>query len=476
LKKTNFHQPAALPFLFLTEMWERFGFYTVQGLLIIYMTQYFHFPDNQSYTILGIFTALAYISPLAGGFLANRILSYRIAIFWGGLFLAFGYFLLALPYPSLLFYPALAVIVVGNGLFKPNISSLLGTQYLAHDPRRESGFTIFYIGINIGIVLSGCSGYVKDVYGWRASFALASIGLLIGLITFYYGWRFIKDPQANLRPRFQLKLKLFIYCLLAIAGVNLLLNVNEIAIWLLPCIGLVLLVYLTVLTLQQTTEYKQRMLTLNILIISSIVFWTLFLQLFYSANLFVERLVEKNLFGIPLTTTVFYASQGLFIIILGPFFAWLWHALSHKNKNPALIHKFMFGIFFAGLSFLVLSMSTLFPNAAEHVHPLWIFTAYFLVTIGELCLSPIGLSAVTTLAPRHLVGFMMGVWFVATGFGGILAGWIAKLSSVPDEVTTPAGKLLIYQFAFLHYAYLAFIVAIFLFFLQMGMKRIYSQV
>jgi POT family proton-dependent oligopeptide transporter len=214
------------------------------------------------------------------------------------------------------------------------------------------------------------------------------------------------------------------------------------------------------------------MIVLNTLIISSIVFWMLFLQLFNSANLYVERLVDKQLFGLQLTTTVFYASEGIFIIVLGPLFAWLWQTLAHNNKNPSPVTKFVLGIFFTGLGFLVLGLSTLFPNSQNLINPLWIFLAYLLITIGELLISPIGLSAVTSLAPARLIGMMMGIWFVATGFGGLFAGWIAKLSSVPDVHASLTQKLAIYQSAFLEYAYLAFIIAIILLFMQFGMKRI----
>ncbi|VVC76833.1 Dipeptide and tripeptide permease A [Aquicella siphonis] len=464
--------PKVLPFLFLTEMWERFGFYVAQGLLVLYMTRFYGFSDDLSYTISGIFAGLVYISPFIGGFLADRMLGYQTAILWGGLFLVFGYALLALSSHAALFYPALATIIIGNGLLKPNISSLLGTQYATDDPRRDSGFTIFYIGINIGAALSGLSGYVKNAFGWQITFALASLGMVIGLITFLNGIRFIKNTQTLKPVSFRLKLQLLFYCLLAIAGVSLLFKINVLANWLLPATGIILLVFLIVLTLQQNAEYRKRMIVLNTLIISSIVFWMLFLQLFNSANLYIDRLVDKNLFGLQLTTTVFYASESVFIILLGPFFAWSWQTLAHNNKNPSPITKFVLGIFCAGLGFLVMGISTHFSDAAGLINPLWIFFAYLLITIGELLLSPIGLSAVTLLAPPNLIGMMMGIWFVATGFGGIFAGWIAKLSSIPDAAASTAQKLAIYQAAFYDYAYLAFFIAIALFFVQIGMKKI----
>lgn len=469
LKSTH---PKILPFLFLTEMWERFGFYVAQGLLVLYMTQYFGFSDDMSYSISGIFSGLVYISPFIGGFLADRLLGFTTAIIWGGLFLVTGYALLALSSTLPFFYPALATIIIGNGLLKPNISSLLGTQYASNDPRRESGFTIFYIGINIGAAISGLSGYIRNAYGWETTFSLASIGMVIGLVTFFAGLKYIKKPQVLKPVPRKLKYQLFLYCLLAIIGVNFLLKINVLTNWLLPGAGIVLLVFLIVLTLQQDAEYRKRMIVLNLLIISSIVFWTLFLQLFNSANLYVERLVDKQLFGLQLPTTVFYASEGIFIILLGPLFAWLWQTLAYHHKNPSPVTKFVLGILFTGLGFLVLAMSTSFLNSENLINPLWVFSAYLLITIGELLISPIGLSAVTILAPARLIGMMMGIWFVATGFGGIFAGWIAKLSSVPDIHASLAEKLAIYHSAFRDYACLAFIIAILLFFVQLGMKRI----
>jgi POT family proton-dependent oligopeptide transporter len=452
-------------------MWERFGFYVAQGLLVLYMTEYYGFSDNISYTINGIFSGLVYISPFVGGYLADKFLGFKTAIVWGGLFLVMGYVLLALSTTTFLFYPALATIIIGNGLLKPNISSLLGTQYATHDPRRDSGFTFFYIGINIGAALSGLSGYIRNSFGWHITFALASTGMIIGLIVFFSGLKYITNTQklAPLNKKF--KFQLFIYCILAIIGVCLLLRVYALANWLLPGAGIVLLVFLTVLTMRQNAEYRKRMLVLNTLIISSIVFWMLMLQLFNSGNLYVDRLVDKNLFGMQLTTTVFYASEGVFIILLGPLFAWSWDVLGRHAKNPSPVTKFMLGIFFAGLGFLVLGFSTLFPNSENLVSPLWIFSSYLLITIGELLLSPIGLSAVTLLAPPHLIGMMMGIWFVATGFGGLFAGWIAKLASIPSPTTTVAAKLAIYQHAFFDYAYLAFFVAIALFFIQLSMRK-----
>jgi proton-dependent oligopeptide transporter, POT family len=470
------HHPKALSFLFLTEMWERYGFYIVQGLLILYMTEYFKFSDNASYAILGVFTALVYISPILGGILADKILGFNTAVFWGGFFLIIGYAMLALPSVSLFFYPALATIILGTGLFKPNVSSLLGMQYQAHDTRRDSAFTIFYIGINMGIFLAGTtSGYVKEYFGWRTSFVTASIGLVIGLATFALGLKHVKNtlpPPLTDVNRLSFRIQFFLSCVLMIGILNYLLKIYSLANWLLPCLGIALLIYLTLLTLQQRPPYRKRMFALNMLIVSSAVYWMLYMQMFFSANLFISRLVDKHLLGFHLSTTVFYASESIFIILLGPLFAWSWHALGRNNKNPSPMSKFIFGILFAGLGFLLLATSIFFPNEQGLIYPLWVITSYLLITIGELLLSPIGLSAVTLLAPPHLVGMMMGIWLGAIGFGGIFAGWIAKLASVPDTVQTITGKLAIYQHAFFSYAYIAFFMALLLFLIQLGLKKV----
>ena len=269
---TKPRHPKILPILFLTEMWERFGFYVVQGLLVLYMAQFYGFSDNLSYTISGLFTGLAYLSPFIGGFLADKLLGFKTAIIWGGLFLVAGYTLLALFNTLVLFYPALATIIIGTGLLKPNTASVLGTQYSNNDTRRDSGFTLFYIGINLGGALSGVSGYMRNAFGWKVTFALASLGMLIGLMTFLYGMKNIKNTRHIKPASSKLKFQLFIYCLLAIIGVSFLLKINALAYWLLPCTGIMLLVFLVMLTLQQPPEYRSRMVTLNILIFSSIVF------------------------------------------------------------------------------------------------------------------------------------------------------------------------------------------------------------
>jgi POT family proton-dependent oligopeptide transporter len=476
----DYKQPEALPYLFLTEMWERFGFYVVQGMLVLYMSKSFGFSDDQSYTIQGAFTALAYIAPIIGGFLADRVLGFKTSIIWGGTFLSAGYFMLALPYTSL-FYLSLATIITGNGLFKPNISSLLGTLYEPGDPNRESGFTIFYIGINIGSFLAGISsGYIKDNFGWHAGFGLACAGLLLGLVIFSVGLKKIMtlkhNPLTALPPLKLLGKSVFMLCCIVITLLlSLLLQSSALSNWLFPAIGIFLLIFLLVLAVKQQPPYRQNLLLLTALIISSIVYWMFFLQIFFSANLFVERLVDRSWLGMHIPTTDFYALEAVFVILLGPAFAWSWSTLNLMNRNPPPFLKFILAIALAGCGFLTLSISTHFHGTENLVNPLWVVLAYLFITMGELLLSPIGLSAVTTLSPRHLTGMMMGIWFVALGFGGQFAGWLAKLSNIPETLTDPITQLVIYRGAFLDFFYIAIIISAALFFMQLILKRFFQH-
>jgi POT family proton-dependent oligopeptide transporter len=466
--------PRALPFLFLTEMWERFGFYVVQGMLVLYMTKAYGFSDDKSFTVSGMFAALAYISPLTGGFLADRVLGFKVAIVWGAGFLILGYALLAAPFPEL-FYWALATIIVGNGLFKPNISSLLGALYEQGDTARDAGFTIFYIGINLGVLLAGVSsGYIKDHFGWHAGFGLASVGLVIGLATFGLGVRVMGMNYASstlIKHKWLATHWFVLYCLVAIAFVTLLLRSDVLGTWFLPFVGVALLIFMFVLAARQPIEIRKGLFTLNILVVSSVIFWAIFLQMFLSTNLFIDRLIDRTVLGMTIPTTAFYALDSVFVILLGPLFAWSWSALNENNKNPSPVLKFVFAIVFAGLGCLALAASTHFAGENNLINPLWIVLAYLLITIGELLLSPIGLSAVTLLSPAHLAGLMMGIWFAALGFGGHVAGALAKIASIPESAQNPVAELPIYHQAFMDYAYLAFGIAVVLYGVHKVMSR-----
>lgn len=478
--------PKALPILFLTEMWERFGFYIVEGLLVLYMTQALGFSDSQSYAVLGGFTALVYIMPVFGGYIADKVFGFRVTIILGGLMLCAGYALLALSrflyqyvvdFPvfkndsHVFLYLSLGVVVIGNGFFKPNISSLLGKLYSKGDQLREVGFTIFYVGINLGVMLSTLLvGFVKNRWGWSVGFALASVGLLLGVIIFSSGLKLLKD--AGKKPEnltniawFTVLLQnkiIFTFTLIVLVAIaSFLLFQSQLAEIILYIVGVLLLLGLLFTAFLQERVVRNKFLALIILTLSSVVFWAIFFQLFFSLNLFISRDVNRDVFGFTIPTIAFISLESFFIIIIGPMMAALWRYLNLKNKNLSMPFKFALANLVIALAFLVLIIgaSTVSDNTSL-VNPLWIVAAYFLVTVAELLLSPLGLYAVTILSPPRLIGMMMGVWFVALGFGGDLAGVIAKFSSIPKNIPSRLQEVMLYRHAFSEYAYMALAVGV----------------
>lgn len=456
--------PPGLSVLFLTEMWERFGFYIIQGLLILYMTNYFHYDDNKGYTILGAFTALVYISPVFGGFVADYLLGFRKTIIIGNILLALGYALLVIPIEQV-FYPALAITVAGTGFFKPNISSFLGAFYKKDDPLRESGFTIFYMGINLGILFATTTvGFVQQKFGWHVSFAMAAVGILIGLATFLVGQKRLKKlgltpvTVKNSKVRKLLNnwnivgltiLLIFISFWLIKHG-----NMANLILW---CGSLALVAWLVYVGFSYPKIKRNKLLALIFLIITSIVFWSIYFQMFFSLNLFIERVVDRHWFGIEIPTIMFIGLESLFIFLLGPFFVWLWRTLHvHKIKISAGL-KFALATFAVGFAFVWVILG-IYLSGLNLVNPLWIVLAYLFVTVGELLLSPIGLALVTVLSPANMVGTMMGVWFVALGLGGKLAGIIATQSSIPSNITAFDAMKTFYLHAFGEYAAFALVV------------------
>lgn len=468
-------QPAALTVLFLAEMWERFGFYIVQGMLVLYLTQAFGWSDDKSYTLSGGFTAFVYISPIIGGYIADKILGFKSAILLGGVLLAVGYGLLALATRGEIFlYDALAVIIIGNGFFKPNIGSLLGTFYHAKDPRREAGFTLFYMGINLGTMFSTLSaGFVKDALGWAAGFGMASIGLVFGIISFLLGIKHLAGyGLAPVNIQRTSKLEVWLHSKTAVAAgiilgvpvLTLFLHKGGMATILLAAFAVILLILLFVFVYKQPTlQARRQMLALIFLTLIAVIFWAIFFQIFFSVNLFVERNIDRTFFGYSIPTVAFISFEAIFIVLLSPFLARFWIYCASINRNPSIPVKFFLSFLCMGTAFSILALSTHFQHADSLISPFWIPLAYLFITIGELLLSPIGLSAVTLLAAPRLVGMMMGVWLIAIGYGGKLAGVIAGFSSIPEGIKNKLLESQYYGDAFLKYAVISFIAAVVIF-------------
>lgn len=461
-------QPAVIPVFFATEMWERFGFYMIQSLLILYMTStIFDFSDSKSYSILGAFSAIAYITPILGGYVASRVLDYEHAITLGGFLLAIGYALLSLPHIDF-FYIALAVIAVGNGFFKPNISSYLGDFYRKNDPHREKGYTIFYVGINLGILLStSTSGYIVRYLGWHVPFLFASFGLLIGTITFVFGIYYLRNTNNFHRINPPIAHKNPLAIALVYIGAIVLTYVayeiirhrtfaDDLMLW----GGAALFSGLIIYAFRYDTSARNKLIACVILTLISIVFWAIYMQMFFSVNLFIQRAMDRQFFSLHLPTPLFLSLEAIYIVLLGPFIAMLWHALAKKNKNISIPMKFALAMFATATTFAIVYWGTRSMNVNGMTSMWFIVIAYLFLTIGELLLSPIGLAMVTVLVPQELIGLMMGLWFVALGLGEKLAGVIANYAAIPKDIQLITKMDLIYGDAFYHYAGMAFVVGV----------------
>jgi proton-dependent oligopeptide transporter, POT family len=469
-KAQSMKHPKALRYFFLTEMWERFGFYILSSILILYLTSQLDFTDSASYAILGEFTALAYIVPVLGGYLANNVLGYRVAILAGALLLFAGYAALAISASALLI--GLTLVIVGNGFLKPNISSFLGEFYGPNDPKREAGFTLFYIGINIGgITAPLVAGLVRDWLGSPACFAIASVGLLIAVITFRMSFRCMADKgfapkqtkkntpmiKALLQPQLLLLLAIAIVC------IRILLAYPAFTNKLLMVFGLVILCWLLYLSFKSHGDDRRHMIVLIVLIAASIVFWGLLFQIFFTVNLFVDRAVDRVVFGKHIPTSAFISLEAIFIISLGPLLAKLWektHKLAKFSSSP---FKFSYAMLALGIGMQLLVVAIHFSNGAGFVSPIWLVAFFFILTSGEMLLSPIGLAMVTELSPPRYTGIMMGIWFTALGYGGELSGFLAEKASIPEGLTDVHQLSHVYQASFQNSANLGYITFIILF-------------
>jgi len=463
-------QPQVLRYFFLTEVWERFGFYTIQTLLVLYMVSALNLSDSHAYTIIGEFTALAYIMPLLGGYLADHVLGYRFSIMLGGILLCLGYALLGV-YPESIF-SGLSLVILGNGLFKPNISSFLGQFYEENDARRDSGFTLFYIGINLGsFAASLLAGYMQQWLGWHACFAIASLGMLIGVITFRTSFSLLQNKGFSPRyPRFTqlpklLAFKPHLVLMLAaiIAALFTLLNFPEITTHILKVAGVILLIGLTTLALKQSRIERKRMTALIIMLLFSVIFWGLFFEIFFSVNLFTERAVNRTIGGFTIPAVAFIALESIFIVALGPLFSLLWKHINPKTRFMTTPFKFAYGLLFSAIAFETLAFAIQHTGVGTPINATWMILFYALFVFAELFLSPIGLSMITTLSPAKYVGLMMGVWFITLGYGGALSGLLAQEATIPETIVKLADQMQIYQYAFQHFATLGFIAFVILF-------------
>ena len=440
--------PKGLFICFATEMWERFSYYGMRALLILYLTKHWQFTDAASYLIYGAYTSLVYIMPVFGGMLADQILGSKKAVTYGAILLVFGHLGMTVESNEQIFYLSLALIVSGVGFLKPNISTMVGALYEEGDPRRDSGFTIFYMGINIGAFTATLlCGYLGEEVGWAYGFGAAGIGMLLGLIIFLWGQKYLEGLAEPPSEKYMTKVSGVSYENWAyISGVIMVLITwflvqnSQLVGQLLGGFGAIFIgAWLLYALFKCAPEERDRLIVVGILILFSLIFWALFEQAGSSLNILTDRGVDRVIFGWEVPASMFQSLNAGFIFTIAPLFALLWIALAKRNMEPSTPIKFSIGIVLVGLGFLALVYGMQSSEALQ-TGVIWIVLIYFLHTLGELCLSPVGLSSVTKLSPQRIVGFMMGMWFFASAAGNYVAGLIAK-GTAGDPVMLIAEKI-----------------------------------
>jgi proton-dependent oligopeptide transporter, POT family len=442
-----FGHPRGLSTLFFTEMWERFSYYGMRALLILFMTASaaeggLGFDTASAGAVYGLYTSMVYMACLPGGWIADRLIGQRRAVLWGGILIASGHFSMA--FPSLTtFYLGLLLIVLGTGLLKGNISVLVGTLYREGDNRRDAGFSLYYVGINLGAFLAPLvCGWLGQRVNWHAGFAAAGFGMVLGVIQYVLGSRHLGDgglkPAVSSADEYQANRRLALIIaglfatLVAVIGVGaytgaIPVTAAQVSDW----AGYFLLVvtagfFAWLLTSSSWTPgERKRLYAVTVFFLAAALFWSLFEQAGSTLNLFADRDTRTSVLGWEFPSSWFQSMNSMFVWSFAGVFAWLWLALGRRGKEPSTPIKFSLGLIFVGAGFGVLVVAANLAQNGVKVSPMWLTVTYLLHTFGELCLSPVGLSAMTKLAPARIAGLVMGVWFLATSVGNFIAGRLA---------------------------------------------------
>jgi proton-dependent oligopeptide transporter, POT family len=453
-KPLFFGHPYGLATLFFTEMWERFSYYGMRAILILFMTASvttggLGLDVATASVIYGLFTASAYLAALPGGWIADRFLGLQHAVFLGGLLISFGNALLVVP-SNAAFYLGLASIVAGTGLLKPNVSAIVGRLYTASDIRRDAGFSIFYMGINLGAFLSPLAcGYVAQRIYWRYGFALASIGMAVGVIQFTRGKRhlgnagsapivqkesdeYAHDKRSLITGGLAITTIFLVITFMGLRGMITAKSIGETSGIVLIAVVLAFFGWMF-LSANWTIAERKRLIVVAILFAASCIFWSVFEQAGSTLNLFAAEKTDNTISGFSMPGSWYQSINALFIVSLAPLFALLWIKL--RNSEPSSPAKFVLGLVLVGLGFVVLAFGAARAESGVRVSPLWLLVTYLLHTMGELCLSPVGLSAMTKLAPERVAGLMMGVWFLSISIGNYVGGRLSAFyESLPLDM------------------------------------------
>lgn len=425
-------QPSSLRIFFATEMWERYGFYVVQSLLALYMALHFKWQDQRVYALVGSFTAMTYLSPIVGGWIADHLLGQKRSVLMGAVFLFFSYITLSFMTTDTALMAALAGVAVGTGLLKPNISSLLGNEYAIDSPLRESGFTIFYMGITSGIILgTTLPSQLNNYFGWSVSFASAAIGMVVAFSVFAFGIK--KYRIADYHPYQYHPAKLIKAIVLVGALWSISFNILSypwLANLLFTAVVIMSLLYLIDSIKRETPAQAKKTIVIGLLCVISVVFWAFYFQMFLSLTLFLSRAVKPSLFGIQFPPPYYVGIQSFGMLVFGYFITRSRTWFKSTACNVRTGNKFILAMIFMVIAYALITFICYFSSDSTLLSPLWFIPTYLLIAIAELYLSPVGLAAITALASRKKVSTMMGIFFVSLGVGGFLSGKLANLTAL----------------------------------------------
>lgn len=451
--KGFFGHPPGLSTLFFTEMWERFSYYGGRAMLILYMTAAVVGENPglglsvvEAGALYGLYTAVVYMTNLPGGWIADKFIGARNAVFYGGVIIALGNLFLAAPFGPPTFYSGLVLIAIGTGLLKPNVSTMVGSLYEQGDIRRDSAFSIFYMGINLGAFLAPLiAGWFGQKVDWQIGFLVVAIGMVIGLIQYKLGAKHLGDAgklvKSGTTEEHAKQLRslrnagigaLAVVALLVIVHFT---NIMPITVVNLSnIVGILLLVIPVVYFGFLFTKggfneaEKKRIVAIIIFYLAAALFWSAFEQAGSTLTLFADRHTHNSFLGMEFPSTWWQSINALFIIVLSGVFAWLWITLAKMQREPSTPMKFVIGLLLVGVGFLILvPAASIIENTGGKVGIIWLLMLYFIHTVGELFLSPVGLSAMTKLAPVRIVGQMMGIWFLGAATGNFIGGRVGGL-------------------------------------------------
>jgi proton-dependent oligopeptide transporter, POT family len=450
----NQKQPPVLKLAFFCAMWERFGIYVLNFLMVLYAKSEFGLSDATAFLMYGVFTALAYLATATGGYLADNVFGIRRSIVLGLLLEGTGLTLLAIPSRPLFSF-CLALIIAGVGLFKTGPTHLMGRSYKDKDPRIDSGFTWYYMGMNLGSFISSILvGIIQKYYGWHIAFLLGGAGIFLSLLAYFYlkGTAVKFDSESGLKKlSFSIWAKMLIGLIVVIITSTYLVSSPSIAEGFIFLGSLVLLGYFIYEIVRSPREEKFKIIACLSLIIMGLTFFVLYQQAYTSMVLFINRVVDRHLFGFEIPTVTFFGLNPIWVVILGPILATIYKKLGKHGRNPDITVKFPTGLLITSFCFFSMVIGGYTANPVTHQVSLWwIVLAYFFYTLGEMLVSALGFSMITQIAPRRMYGIMMGTWFVVgMSLSGILGGFFAGFASVPDNVYDPTTVLNIYSKAFL---------------------------